>query len=153
MSKGMPKSGVNKGWFKKGRVSLWKGKTNRYSEETIKKIKEARKKQICTLETRKKMSIAHKGKNCHWWKHGESRKNRAERKLIMDGYEYRFWRNGVFKKDNYTCIWCGDSRGGNLEADHIKTWRDYPELRFAIDNGRTLCHKCHKTTETYGNNK
>ena len=72
------------------------------------------------------------------------------RKKIMNSEEYKLWRTAVFERDNYTCIWCGDNRGNNLNADHIKPFALFPELRFAIDNGRTLCEDCHKKTNTYG---
>ena len=54
----------------------------------------------------------------------------------------------ILQRDNFTCIWCGE-HGGKLNADHIKPFAQYPELRFAIDNGRTLCLPCHKTTDSY----
>ena len=88
-----------------------------------------------------------RGINHHNWKGGISKNN--TRRFIMTTLEYKIWRRGVFERDNYACIWCG-LRGGRLVADHIKPWALFPELRFALDNGRTLCETCHKKTDTYG---
>jgi 5-methylcytosine-specific restriction endonuclease McrA len=74
-------------------------------------------------------------------------------KLIRRSEEYKLWRKAVFERDNYQCIWGGKEHGNKLHADHIKPFALYPELRFAIDNGRTLCWECHKTTDTYGGKK
>lgn len=68
--------------------------------------------------------------------------------------ELRQWRNQVFKRDNYTCQSCG-ARNGNgkkivLNADHIKSFVNYPDLRLDIDNGRTLCIDCHRKTDNFG---
>jgi hypothetical protein len=88
------------------------------------------------------------GKN-HWnWKGGIT----PIRKKLYFSLEYQLWRKAVFERDNYTCIWCGNT-GRELNADHIKPWADYPELRFAIDNGRTLCECCHRKTDTWGVHK
>lgn len=65
------------------------------------------------------------------------------------GTDYRLWRTAVYERDNYTCQECG-IRGGEINADHIKPWSLFPELRFSLENGRTLCVPCHKKTDTYG---
>lgn len=84
------------------------------------------------------------------WKGGNPDKDLA----VRQSPEYREWRNAVFKRDNYTCVFCGDkSVKGNkvtLHADHIKPFSLYHELRLEVDNGRTLCAPCHRKTETYG---
>ena len=72
-----------------------------------------------------------------------------ESKRIRNSKEYQLWRKAIFERDDYTCVWCG-VRGCYLEADHIKSFSLFPELRFAIDNGRTLCRECHKKTDNYG---
>ena len=56
--------------------------------------------------------------------------------------EYKQWRREIFQRDNYTCQGC-DQRGDDLQVDHIKPWKDYPELRFDMNNGQTLCKECH----------
>jgi hypothetical protein len=75
----------------------------------------------------------------HWnWKGGLS----TERKAAMMRAEYRAWRRSVFARDGFTCVACGQ-HGGSLNADHINNWADYPELRYEVGNGRTLCTACH----------
>jgi hypothetical protein len=76
----------------------------------------------------------------------------SEADKIRKGVAYKNWRNSVFIRDNYTCQIC-KKRGGNIEADHIKQFAYHPELRFDINNGRTLCKDCHRKTPTYGNNR
>lgn len=80
-----------------------------------------------------------KGEN-HWnWKGGITSKAQIER----NSKKYSDWRKSVFSRDNYTCQLCG-LHGGKLNAHHKKKWSEYPELRFMVDNGITLCESCHK---------
>lgn len=57
--------------------------------------------------------------------------------------QYKDWRKKVFNRDHYTCKHC-NSRGVRLNAHHIKPWAKYKKKRFDINNGLTLCVKCHK---------
>lgn len=83
------------------------------------------------------------GENNFNWKGGVTPLNQKIRKSLR----YKKWRNAVFARDGYKCIWCG--RKGDINADHIKPFAYFPELRFDITNGRTLCVPCHKMTPTY----
>lgn len=63
--------------------------------------------------------------------------------------EYKKFRISMFERDLWTCLQCG-YRGSNIQLDHIKPRRIFPELTFSPDNVRTLCVDCHKKTETFG---
>ena len=41
-----------------------------------------------------------------------------------------------------TVLVCGNV-GGYLNAHHIKKFSEYPELRFELSNGMTMCRDCH----------
>ena len=79
---------------------------------------------------------------------GRSSERATSRRKEMGLLPYREWRKSIFIRDNYTCVLC-KQRGGKLVADHIKPWALFPEFRYDISNGRTLCHKCHVKTDTY----
>ena len=57
------------------------------------------------------------------------------------GYRYSEETKKKIGRDNHKCVLCGE--GGDLQIDHIQSWADYVELRFNIENCRTLCIWCH----------
>lgn len=83
-----------------------------------------------------------RGEGNHFWKGGVN----GENDTLRHRREYKDWRTSVYERDNYTCQCCG-SYGGRLNAHHINQFSDYPELRYDINNGITLCAKCHDSTE------
>lgn len=87
-----------------------------------------------------------------YWKGGITPINTA----IRMSKKFQDWRKSVFERDNYTCQECKNrSRKNNsvvLNAHHIKPFAHFPEFRFDLENGTTLCEKCHRLTDSYGNN-
>lgn len=148
------------------------GKGRIVSDDTRKRMSEGRKKimtpefrhklgealkgkntwmtgRVVSVETRKKIADSQRGEKSHKWKGGTT----VVSGIIRGSFEYKLWRTAVFERDGYACIWGGKEHGNKLNADHIKPFASYPELRFAIDNGRTLCEACHRTTDTWGGRK
>lgn len=74
------------------------------------------------------------------WKGGVSPENHR----LRGSAEYAAWRLAVFARDCFACRCCGDARGGNLRAHHVKPFATHPDLRFDVDNGLTLCEPCHE---------
>lgn len=70
---------------------------------------------------------------------------------VYSSEQYQLWRKAVLVRDGYHCIKCSSVK--NLQVDHIKPRSLYPELAYDINNGRTLCAKCHRKTDTFGRKK
>ncbi len=135
--------------IKIGKPSNRKGK--KCSEETKNKIGLANKGKIKTIEMRKKMSEIMKNNvllgKCHLYKGGKSKKYLLKH---TQGSEYKIWRKQVFERDNYICQKCGNKcKKGNpvvIHPHHIKSYTYFPEERYVVDNGITLCISCHHQT-------
>lgn len=76
---------------------------------------------------------------------------REERRILVHKFwvdkhdrnsvRYREWRTAVFMRDSFTCQHCGSR--DDIQAHHIKHWKDNKAQRYVVDNGITLCRSCH----------
>lgn len=92
---------------------------------------------------RKNISKSLSGENSYLWRGGITDVNAKAR----HSFEYKEWRRKVFERDSWACVWCGSKK--QIQADHIKPFSVFIDLRHEISNGRTLCFECHKKTDTY----
>src|SRR3990167_1674682 len=100
-----------------------------------------------SLETRKILSDKNK-KRVAEGKHNFYIDGRTPLNVsIRHSVDYKIWRDVVFNRDDYTCQECGDRSGQGhavyLHAHHLKPFATFPELRFIVSNGLTLCDECH----------
>jgi hypothetical protein len=92
------------------------------------------------------------GPNNPKWKGGVT----PEHLKIRWSVKMKNFRNEIFKRDDYTCKFCGRCRKAGdrviLNVHHLKSFAIHKELRFDKNNVITLCRECHQKTDTYGVN-
>jgi len=130
----------------------------KHTEETKQKMSKAHRGiknwlgKHHTEETKRKISQSNSGVNNWNWKGGIT----PFRTKTWKSKQYQVWRNKVFLRDNYTCQMCSARSGKDkaviLNSHHIKSFSEYPERRFWVSNGITLCKDCHKKTDNYCKN-
>ncbi len=79
-------------------------------------------------------------KKCHTSKY-YIRKIHSRDPTSKSSKKYSEWKKAVKERDAYKCQKCDAVK--NLHAHHIVPWKTDINLRFEIDNGITLCGRCH----------
>lgn len=120
------------------------GMTGRkHSEETKQKMRlkalgnQNAKGQKISDAHKKLLSELKQGQKNPNWKGGIYVTNNA----IRRSPQYKRWQKEIYSRDSFTCQICG-SVGKKLRANHIKKFSDFPELRFEVTNGITICESC-----------
>ena len=148
----------NKVWLgrKHSEESKSKMKGRVFSKETRDKISKALKgwnfqkntgrthfKKGMTPWNKGKPHLKIRGKNNYNWKNGIY----ATNERIRHTFRYTLWRKNVYKRDNYSCKVCGKHcQNKEIIAHHIKSFSAFPNMRFILSNGITLCRSCHIIT-------
>ena len=140
--------------FPKGRIPWNKGK--KLPKYTGKNNKRYSRVELICKQCGKKFTVKKYRENdaqfcsrkCHYKNIDKNKtdiNHRARR-----GKEAKMWRELIFERDNWTCQKCF-KMGKNLNAHHIENFATNLNDRFNIDNGITLCRKCHyKFHSKYG---
>ena len=77
------------------------------------------------------------------WKGGKS----SETRRLRQEKRYLLFKKQVLKRDNKTCQKCGSNE--NLHVHHILSFINHVDKRYDIDNGITLCKKCHQQEHNF----
>ena len=127
---------------------------SKHTEDSLKKIAKNRKGKNLgnksakgyhhTNDAKLRNSKSHSGENAYQWikdrsllqKYGDSNLDRRSS-------AYREWRKLVKNRDNWECRISNQDCFGKLIVHHILGWTEFPELRYEVNNGITLCQFHH----------
>lgn len=150
----------NKGTFKKGRKPWNKGKKgvqvawnksksikkshpqmgfqngNELADNSKSKTTRFKKGERPSIETEFK-------KGCKPWNWMEDRSQLKKSEDRREDSAHIDWSRRVKNRDSWKCKISNEDCNGRLESHHILNWKDYPELRYEINNGITLCSRHH----------
>ena len=100
------------------------------------------KGQTMSLASREKMRKSKKGKylgaNNPNWKGAKISAEIRDRR----SYQAKIWRAACLNRDGHTCTACGSIE--KLHVHHILAYKEYPDRRWDLHNGKTLCVFCHE---------
>ena len=105
------------------------------------------------LRCRKCQGLFNRGENNPSWKPPEERIG-SELEQLRNSIQYDEWRFAVYKRDSSLCGICG-IRKDPMVAHHLDGFNLFPEKRFDVDNGVTLCdfhHISFHSNYGFGNN-
>lgn len=109
------------------------------------KIGKSRKQTFCSYQcywsTVDGIKLNSLSKGTLGWRKDVSLVVKSEKKHLDT--RYRQWMFGVKNRDKWACRIADNKCNGRLEAHHILSWKYYPELRYEINNGITLCQSHH----------
>ncbi|NGT56613.1 HNH endonuclease [Clostridium perfringens] len=74
------------------------------------------------------------------WNPNKTRLQRQKDRKLKENKDFILY---CLKRDNYTCQHCY-TKSGKLNVHHLDGYSWCIEKRFDVDNGITLCEKCHK---------
>src|ERR1700752_3542517 len=128
------------------------------------KLREAALRQFSDPKKREAVSLRRRGKtyteifgeseaarlrNLHRIQFIKNPAEYQERRKSSELARRRSWTKEVKERDNYTCKRCSKNNltGRSCHAHHKKPIQFYPELRFEVSNGETLCNKCHRKAD------
>lgn len=127
-------------------------KFKEYYQKNIKKIKE---KKRTYYQKNKEVIKAKRAKYGNTWAKNNPEKVLAIMKRHFEKYGKTFEMNGnefiyalnswsatIKNLDNHMCKNCDSKK--NIQAHHLRPKNDFPKLCLGLDNGITLCKKCHE---------
>lgn len=80
-------------------------------------------------------------------KHPNFNSNLSDKDRVKHSHSqsFREWLLCVKKRDEFKCRVCGFNKGKILCSHHLDGWNKFPDKRFIIENGITLCRHCHQS--------